>query len=436
MKKLFLLFLCMLAAYCIAQNKVAVYVTTSEQVDNSIQKIIGSEMTAAIVKTKDYSAVERTNEFLAKISEEQTFQRTGAVDDQQISELGKLFGVNLVCVIDLTSFKNSYYIQARLIDVENATVTTTARETSTLEDMATIVSTAEHLATAMFAKDEAKEIYPREYSSCLSQPKITQLMDIKVSIKYTEVHCIVDMQSVSWISISPTTYIIDNDSGVKYKLLNTNGISVSPDKTKSINDQISQEFTLFFEPIPEGTRNIDIIEYTSKTNKKGWEWKNVRLIPYGEKNLYRFQYETITKKSKSQKPTYKFSTILSHPDYFNVEKIIVTQEATVVYCHFRNINEISHVSIGKDMYIIDEDTKVKYKILNVQGINVDPQKTTVYQSQRRDFTISFAPIPLSTKHISIVHPDNRSRIEKISGRGNKFYFNCSTMTLYPYSKEG
>ena len=98
---------------CSAQTKVAVYVTSSDDTEKGILKIIGSELTSAIVATKEYSAVERTSDFLSKIAEEQAFQRTGAVDDAQISALGKQFGVDMVCVVDVIKFKDIYYINAR-----------------------------------------------------------------------------------------------------------------------------------------------------------------------------------------------------------------------------------------------------------------------------------------------------------------------------------
>ncbi len=146
MKRLVALVLFVLPVIIFAQTKVAIYVTATEQVSSSTKKIIGSEIVASFAATEEYSAIERTSEFLGQISKEQEYQRGGSVDDSQICELGRQFGVDLVCVADVTKFQDKYYIQARLIDVEKATVLATAREISTLEDLDTIIKIAQGLA--------------------------------------------------------------------------------------------------------------------------------------------------------------------------------------------------------------------------------------------------------------------------------------------------
>ena len=129
-----------------AQTKVAVYVTSTNDVPIETRKVIGSEVVAAFVATEGYSAIERTAEFLSGISQEQAYQRGGSVDDSQICELGRQFGVDLVCVTDVTKFKDQFYIQARLIDVEKATVLATAREISVLSELDTVIQVAQNLA--------------------------------------------------------------------------------------------------------------------------------------------------------------------------------------------------------------------------------------------------------------------------------------------------
>ena len=149
MKRIFALLGCLIPLFTIAQTKVAVYVTATEKVPVETRKIIGSEMVAAFVNTETYRAIERTTEFLGGIAKEQDYQRTGSVDDNQICELGKQFGVDMVCVADVTNIKNQYYIQARLIDVEKAIVLATAREISDLADIDVILKVSQSLATKM-----------------------------------------------------------------------------------------------------------------------------------------------------------------------------------------------------------------------------------------------------------------------------------------------
>lgn len=135
MKKIIAIALFVLPFILSAQTKVAVYVTATESVPTETKKIIGSEIVASFVATEEYSAIERTTEFLSEITNEQNYQRGGNVDDTQICELGRQFGVDLVCVTDITKYQEDYYVQARLIDVEKAIVLATAREIAKLESL-------------------------------------------------------------------------------------------------------------------------------------------------------------------------------------------------------------------------------------------------------------------------------------------------------------
>ncbi|GHT44471.1 hypothetical protein AGMMS49965_20190 [Bacteroidia bacterium] len=101
--------------------KVAVYVTSDEE-SAGLSGFVGDYLVDAIVRSNKYTAIERTNDFLTALADEQEYQRTGAVDDDQISKLGKQFGVPLVCVVKVGSLNDDKYLSARLVDVETATV--------------------------------------------------------------------------------------------------------------------------------------------------------------------------------------------------------------------------------------------------------------------------------------------------------------------------
>jgi TolB-like protein len=129
MKKILLIALALICATMAhgqdQKEKVAIYTT-----DNSGQNIVefvGDFLTNAIVKRGQYTAIERTAQFLAELNKEQSFQRTGAVDDSQISRLGKNMGVQLVCVVKIGKSGEQLFISARLVDVETAALKSSAR---------------------------------------------------------------------------------------------------------------------------------------------------------------------------------------------------------------------------------------------------------------------------------------------------------------------
>ena len=104
------------------KKKVAVYMTGD---DSGINKVLGDQLSSAFARSGKYIAVERTASFLAELGKEHSYQRTGAVSDNEIAALGIQFGVNYVCVADVSEAFGEKYISARLIDVETAEIVNT-----------------------------------------------------------------------------------------------------------------------------------------------------------------------------------------------------------------------------------------------------------------------------------------------------------------------
>lgn len=145
MKKplLFLLLLALSQVLNAQQKKVAVYVTGE---NDGVTKVLGSKLVSAIARSEQYSAIERTSAFLAELSKEQNYQRTGAVDDSEISRLGKQFGVQLICVASVTEAFGDQYVSARLIDVETAQVERSAGSDGSIQSLNGLMDVADGLA--------------------------------------------------------------------------------------------------------------------------------------------------------------------------------------------------------------------------------------------------------------------------------------------------
>jgi hypothetical protein len=103
------------------KESIAVYVTGNSGA--SVHKIVGNRLVTAIVKQGKYMAVERSDDFLSQLKKEYAYQRSGYVDPKQISELGKQYGADIVCVAQITEVQNKYDITVKLIDVETAEIT-------------------------------------------------------------------------------------------------------------------------------------------------------------------------------------------------------------------------------------------------------------------------------------------------------------------------
>lgn len=142
------------------QKKVAVYVTGQE---SGINKVLGDQLVAAFAKSGKYIAIERTASFLAELSKEQNYQRTGAVSDNEISRLGKQFGVQLVCVVDVSDVFGQKYVSSRLIDVEKAEVINTANAQSSLNNMEELMRVSNSLKGQLFSGLAENSNVPQGY---------------------------------------------------------------------------------------------------------------------------------------------------------------------------------------------------------------------------------------------------------------------------------
>lgn len=67
-------------------------------------------------------------------------------------------------------------------------------------------------------------------------------------------------------------YLADSKSGKKYALITTENCAVAPKQTV-INPGQTQEFTLYFEPVPTNTTSVDIIE----PHNDGWKFYGIAL---------------------------------------------------------------------------------------------------------------------------------------------------------------
>jgi len=134
--------------------RIAVYVTGD--VGENEKSALGTRMLASLVNSGRYRGIERSSAFLAEIDREQTKQRSGAIDDGQISELGKQFGVKYVCIAAITPAFGSFQVSARIVDVETAEVAFIGEAHSPLSSMKDMAHVADEVVRIMFSGKQAK----------------------------------------------------------------------------------------------------------------------------------------------------------------------------------------------------------------------------------------------------------------------------------------
>ena len=117
-----------LSLSAMAQKRVAVYVDGE---DATLTIYVTSEMVKTISQSRNYTAVNRSDDFSKQLQNERFYQQSGMVDDKQIARLGKESGVEYVCAIKITkTASHEYSIEARLIDVETSDIKASDRRSA------------------------------------------------------------------------------------------------------------------------------------------------------------------------------------------------------------------------------------------------------------------------------------------------------------------
>lgn len=136
-----------LSAQASSKKKVAVYVTGA--MDESYKKVIGAKMVAKIIASSDFTAVERTSDFLNALQQEQDYSISGEVRDSQIAKIGQKLGVKYVAVADVSEVLDECYIASRLINVETGEIIATTDASSPVETMQQLTVLAEKVASGL-----------------------------------------------------------------------------------------------------------------------------------------------------------------------------------------------------------------------------------------------------------------------------------------------
>ena len=136
--------------------RIAVYVTGTE--NEAMSRSLGTFVLNAIAKTNRYTPIERSEAFLAEIASEQIKQRSGAIDDSQISRLGMQAGVQFICVADVASAQGDFHLSIRILDVETAEVVAVSVSPTMPRTKDNLRIAAEEVVETIL-----KRLYPEDY---------------------------------------------------------------------------------------------------------------------------------------------------------------------------------------------------------------------------------------------------------------------------------
>jgi len=142
-----------------AQDKqaVAIYMAGEEpQGARGVHNIMGGELARILSESDSYLAVDRTEAILDQLAREHTYQRSGAVDDEQIKALGEQLGVQYLCISGINAVGKRYYLDTRLVDVVTAEILRSVTATSSLKNANEMARIAREIALELLEADKTR----------------------------------------------------------------------------------------------------------------------------------------------------------------------------------------------------------------------------------------------------------------------------------------
>jgi len=136
---------------------VAVYMAGQEpQGAKGVHTIIGGELARVMSESDKYIAVDRTEAILEQLDREHVYQRSGAVDDDQIKAIGHQLGVGYLCISNINPVGKRYYLDTRLVDVVTAEIKRSVTATSTLKDAEEMTRVGRNIALELLEAEKTR----------------------------------------------------------------------------------------------------------------------------------------------------------------------------------------------------------------------------------------------------------------------------------------
>jgi hypothetical protein len=158
MKKIFILLLISLSmstVYGQEKKKVAIFESIGNAVDEDVKGAILDALGEGIYTSDRYILLERTN--YAQLLKEFDFQKSGAVDDEQLLEIGKAAGADYACYASVRKIGINYRIAYRLVEVSTAAIEFSGSK-STQKGINDLLDIINAIAEEMFTSNGGSDV--------------------------------------------------------------------------------------------------------------------------------------------------------------------------------------------------------------------------------------------------------------------------------------
>lgn len=168
MKKLFLFLLTVvLSVSALAQTRTVAILETVDrqnQITYGVKLMLRSYLAEAITNTKGYEAYDHTEDISA-IMDEQEFQRTGYVSDEEIKKIGQMTGVQYILVVEASKLDaQNLFVTAKILNVETARMEMTSN-LMVQSDVQSLQQGAKDLASRLLKEDSTPAVVSKSFVS-------------------------------------------------------------------------------------------------------------------------------------------------------------------------------------------------------------------------------------------------------------------------------
>ena len=143
MNKIFifiLMWLCSFQFQVVGQEKQRIAVSPATgNADSGVKSEVEEALLEAVSNEGTYILVERSK--FAQIQREQEFQQSGFVDDEQIVEVGRLAGAELMLLLSVNQVGSYYKIRYRLVNISTGTVLNSMTKDASVGNIFEVIST-------------------------------------------------------------------------------------------------------------------------------------------------------------------------------------------------------------------------------------------------------------------------------------------------------
>jgi len=116
-------------------------------------KVLGLELAKALTNSTNYIAVDRTYEAIKILAAADIFKKDGAIDVNKAKLIGTQLAAQVVCVAEITEVLKSYYLDARLVNVETAEISKVASGYGDMNMAEEVVRIAQNVAAELVSRN-------------------------------------------------------------------------------------------------------------------------------------------------------------------------------------------------------------------------------------------------------------------------------------------